>query len=205
MYNKPKNILAFTIVEATLSVAIVGVLLTASMTSLGAIAKARSVQAERRAAFALAQQLFCEIQQQYFQNPVTGAATFGPQVGQTRATFNDVDDYNGYSESPPALQNGTVLTDYTGWTRSVIVAYADPANPANTISSSNLKRFTVTVTSPSGKQYSLTGLRSSFGPYEYTPPIQTNFLTWVGVNLQLGSQPKNIWSGARPLNVTASQ
>jgi MSHA pilin protein MshD len=194
---------AFTIVEAVISVAIVGILMATSLTAMGQIARLRAVQVERRAALELGQQLLVEILAQYYQDP--GNATFGPATGMTRATFNGVDEYNGYSESPPTLKNGTVLSDFTGWTRSVVGTYANPANPSIVVASSTLKQVTVTVTSPSGKQYSLFALRSQYGPYESTPWTQMNYVTWVGVNLQAGSTPKTIRTAARPLSEFDSQ
>jgi MSHA pilin protein MshD len=194
---------AFTIIEAALSVAIVGVLLAVSLTTFAAIAKQRKVQMERRLGYELGQQLMSEVLQQYFQDPVS--PVFGPEPGETRATYDDVDDYNGLSETPPTRKDGTTLSDYSGWTRAVVVAYVDPLNPGNTIASSTLKCVTVTVTAPSGKQYVLVGYRSQYGLNEYTPPAVTNFLTWAGVDLQVGTTTKNVRTGARPLNVTASQ
>jgi type II secretory pathway pseudopilin PulG len=186
----------FTIMEAAISVAIVGILVASSMTAMGQIAKARTVQAEQRAAYELNHQLMIEILSQYFVDPGTNT---------TRATFNGVNDYNGYTESPPTRKDGTVLTDYSGWTRSVTVAYVDPNDPANAVSNSTLESISVTATAPSGKKYTLTGLRSQYGPYEYTPPSQTNIVTWVGVDLQAGGQVANIRTAARPLNETDSQ
>ncbi|HSV15467.1 MAG TPA: type II secretion system protein [Tepidisphaeraceae bacterium] len=194
---------AFTIIEAALSVAIVGVLLATSMTTFAAIAKQRKVQMERRLGYELGQQLMSEILQQYFQDPVS--PVFGPESGETRANYDDVDDYNGWTETPPARRDGTALSDYSGWTRAVAVAYVDPLNPGSTIGSSTLKRVTVTVTAPSGKQYALAGYRSQYGPYEYIPPAVTSYLTWAGVDLQVGTTTKNVRTGARPLNITASQ
>ena len=63
---------------------------------MGQIAKARIVQAQRRSAYELNLQLMTEILSQYFVDP--GSNT-------TRATFNGVNDYNGYTESPPARKN----------------------------------------------------------------------------------------------------
>ena len=182
--------------EAAISVAIVGILVASSMTAMGQIAKARIVQAEQRSAYELNHQLMIEILAQYFVDPGSN---------NTRATFNGVNDYNGYTESPPTRKDGTVLTDYSSWTRSVTVAYVDPNNPANALSNSTLESITVTATAPSGKKYTLTGLRSQYGQYEYTPPSQTNFVTWVGVDLQAGGQVANIRTAARPLNETDSQ
>jgi len=186
----------FTIMEAAISVAIVGILMASSLTAMGQIAKARRVQAERRSAYELNLQLMTEILSQYFVDP--GSNT-------TRATFNGVNDYNGYTESPPTRKDGTVLSDYSSWTRSVVVTYVNPNNPANALAGSTLQSITVTATAPSGKKYMLTGLRSQYGQYEYTPPSQTNFVTWVGVDLQAGGQVANIRTAARPLNETDSQ
>lgn len=173
----------FTIIEATLSVAIVGILLATSLTTFAGIAKSRRVVAERRIAYALGRQLMTEIQQQYFQDP-TGATTLGPDGAETRPTYNDVDDYNGFTETPPTNKSGKALSDYTGWTRSVVVNYVDPTAPTTTVASSTLKQIIVTVTAPGGKKYTLTALRSQYGPYEPTPLSQTNYLTWVGMDLQ---------------------
>jgi MSHA pilin protein MshD len=192
-------------IEAALSVAIVGVLMSIALTSFAAIAKQRRVQAERRDAYELGQQLMHEILSCYFQDP-GGSAVWGPESGETRATYDDVDDYDGYSETPPMRKDGTVLSDYTSWTRAVAVACVDPLNPGTTIASSTLKRVTVTVTAATtGKQYVLVGYRSQYGTYEYTPPTQTNFVTFVGVDVQAGTTTKTARTAARPGNITASQ
>jgi MSHA pilin protein MshD len=202
--KSPRSRIGFTIIEATISVAIVGILMATSLTSMGEIAKSRRIQSERRSGFELAQQLMTEIRSQYFQDP-GGSPVFGPEPGETRATFDDVDDYNGYTETPPALKTGTALTDFTGWTRSVVVCYVDPANPTTAIASSTLKQITVTVTSPGQKKYILTAWRSQYGAYESTPPTLATYVTWAGVDLNAGSTPRTIHTGARPLNETASQ
>jgi MSHA pilin protein MshD len=194
---------AFTIIEAVMSVAIVSILLATSLTAFAGIAKQRKVQVERRQAYSLAQQLMTEVLQQYFQDPI--APVWGPESGETRATFDDVDDYDGYTETNPTLKDGTALSDYNGWTRSVAVTYVDPLNPVNTIASSTLKRITVTVAAPSGKQYTLVGLRSQYGPYESTPPSQTNYVTWVGIDVQAETSTRTMRTGSRPLNVVTSQ
>jgi MSHA pilin protein MshD len=194
----------FTMIEAALSVAIVGVLMSIALTTFAGIAKQRRVQAERRAAYELGQQLMHEILSCYFQDP-GGSPLWGPESGETRATFDDVDDYDGYTETSPTRQDGTALSDYTNWKRSVAVAYVDPLNPGTTIASSTLKRVTVTVTATSGKQYVLVGYRSQYGTYEYTPPAQTNFVTFVGVDVQAGTTTKTARTAARPGNITASQ
>jgi len=194
----------FTMIEAAVSVAIVGVLLAASAGALVSIARIQRTQLERRGAYALGEQLMGEIIQQYFSDQ-SNPPVFGPQPGETRPVFDDVDDYNGYSASPPVQESGAAMPGYAGWTESVVVAYVDPNNPANTLSSSGLKRITVTITSPSGKQYTLVGLRSQFGPYEAQPLSQTNFVTGVSVTVQTSSSGTSVYNTAHPLNESTSQ
>lgn len=203
MANTRRTKRAFTLVEATLSIVIVGVLLVASTGTFGAIARARKIQVEGRLAYLLGQQLMTEIMQGYFQQQATNPI-FGPAPGLTRATFNYVDAYNGYSASPPTSQSGVILSDYAGWSESVAVSYVDP-NTLNTVSSSTLKQITVTVTAPSGKSYLLVGLRSKYGAYETVPTAQTNYITGVSISLQGASPAKTICTGAHPLNISTSQ
>lgn len=194
----------FTIVEAALSVAIVGVLLVASTATFSSIAKARKSQVESRLAYLLGQQLMAEVSQCYFQQQAT-TPVFGPQAGQTRSQFDYVDAYDGYTASPPVSKAGAALADYSGWTQAVSVAYVDPSHPNTTASSSTLKRIIVTITAPSGRQYSLTGLRSKYGPYEAQPSVQTTYITGVTVSV-LGASPSvTANTGAHPLNITTSQ
>ncbi len=117
-----------------------------------------------------------------------------------------MDDYDGYAETPPSQKDGTILTDFTGWSRSIGVNWVQVSD-ARTISSSDtgLKRITVTVTSPSGKQTMLSGLRSKFDSYEQTPIQATNYLLWAGVDLQVGSNGRTIHTAAHPMNETVTQ
>lgn len=76
----------------------------------------------------------------------------GPESGETRSTFDDVDDYNNYSESPPVDRNGQVLTDFSNYTRKVEVYYVYGAQTGDYETKinekSNFKKIVVTVTGP---------------------------------------------------------
>lgn len=136
----------------------------------------------------LAQQLMSEIVQSSYADPVSGSTTFGPESGEKRSSYNDVDDYNGWSESPPANRAGAVIPGFTGWTRSVQVSYVDPTTPTTVVSTDKgMKRIVVSVKSPSGKVQTLTALRSTSGVYQHVPSAQTTYTAWVGVTLQTGT------------------
>jgi MSHA pilin protein MshD len=197
----------FTLIESLISVLIVSSLLVASLGTFGAIARARQMQTDRTLAYGLADQLLGEIMQCYFKEP-GGGTTLGPEAGETRATYDDVDDYDGLTNTPPQLRDGTVLTEFAGWTRSVSVTCVRPDAPGAAINAADtqvLKRIVVTVKSPRGVSVTLSGLRSSDGPYEQTPAATTNYLTWTGVSARVGDLGKTTYGAGRPLNVQQSQ
>ena len=205
MNCKKAHFRAFSIIEAVLSVAIVGVLCVSSVAVFGTIGRTRFSQSESRLGTLLAQQLMTEIMQEPFQQagPTPG---FGPRSGQTRATFDAVDCYDGYTAGPPASGAGTALTDYAGWTQASKVVFVAPASPDTaTAATTTLKRITVTLTSPMGRSYALVGWRSKFGPYEATPSAVTTYVTGVTVSVQSAMPTKSVQTGAHPLNVITSQ
>ena len=74
---------------------------------------------------------------------------FGVEAGETtssKANYDDVDDFNGWSESPPQDRDGNSMTELTGWQRSVSLAWVNSAN-LSTVSAAEtgVKRITVTV------------------------------------------------------------
>lgn len=195
----------FSIIECVMSVVVVGVLTVASTAVFGTIARARLAQTESRLGTLLAQQLMAEVVQQPFQQPGTTPG-FGPRSGQTRATYDAVDCYNGYTAGPPVSIAGTALAGYTGWTQRVAVSFVSNASPmTDTNTTSTLKKITVTVTSPSGRPYVLVGWRSKFGAYEKPPSALTTYVTGVAVTVQAASPTKAVQTGAHPLNLVTSQ
>ena len=195
----------FSIIEAVLSVAIVAVLSVSSVAAFGAIARSRYSQSESRLGTLLAQQLMAEVMQEPFQQPGPTPG-FGPRGGQTRATFDAVDCYDGYVAGPPVSGANAVLTGYAGWTQKVKVTFVTPASPDTaTGATTTLKRITVTTIAPSGREYALVGWRSKFGPYEATPSTLTTYVTGVAVTVQGVSPTKAVQTGAHPLNIVTTQ
>src|SRR5690349_21464726 len=90
----------FAIIEATISTVIIAVLLVAAMRSATASNLTQYKAAERAVGRRLAQGLMSEILAQPYQEP-TDAVLFGPESSESttsRAAYDDVDDYNGYTE-----------------------------------------------------------------------------------------------------------
>jgi len=180
---------AFTLIEAVVSLAVVATMVVVALEMLGASAKVRVAQTEQSRATALARQLLCEIMQHGYTDPDFPGG-FGPGSTEDRTTFDDVDDFNGYSESPPCARSGALLPGYAGWTRRVDVAWANPSSPQDSSGSeTGLKRIVVTVTSPTDRVTALTALRSRNSGYDQMPPTDRTYVSWAGAAIQVGTDP----------------
>ena len=148
--HRPPAARAFTLAEAVVSTVIVAVMLLAAMNTLGAARIGESKIAQRYRGLHLARDLMAEILRQNYADPDDGVASFGlelKKVGDgSRALWDDVDDYDGWSASPPQLKDGTEMTDLDGWERSVEVEWMSPWNLSLGVGSNQgVKRITVTV------------------------------------------------------------
>lgn len=169
---------------------IASVMIVAAVNSIGVFSQANTVQKDQYRGSALARRLMTEIEQALYVDPAS-AGVLGPEAGETtgtRSAFNDVDDYTGWTETPPQNKDGTVIPGYTGWKRSVTVVWVDPNDPSSVqATESGMKRVTVSVTDPRGRVTTLVSLRGANGAYEKKPSTTTTYVSWVGVTLQLGT------------------
>ncbi|MCM2374806.1 hypothetical protein [Aporhodopirellula aestuarii] len=96
----------------------------------------------------LAQQLMTEILNTDYKDQGP-SPVFGLESGESevnRLDFDDVDDFNGWTKSPPQHRNGNPVANSTDWQRDVTVQWVDPSDPSTPSGSDqDLKRITVTV------------------------------------------------------------
>ena len=119
----------FTLIESIISILVVGVMFVSSMSVLSQSRLSRFIAADGMQGQLLAETLMSEILQQSYQEPVDVFNTLGLDVGEdplVRALWDDVDDYEGWTASPPQDKNGAALTGLSGWTRLVEVVYVKP-------------------------------------------------------------------------------
>jgi MSHA pilin protein MshD len=193
---------AFTLVEAVFSIVLVAVMMVAALQTVSASARMRSAGQEQTRGIDLARQLLSEIMQTRYEDP-SGIGVWGKESSELRANFDDVDDYDALSESPPVDRSGVAIPGFTGWTRAVQIKWAQWNLPGATDNTeSGLKRITVTVTSPTKKQFVVTGLRQKYGLYERpVPATQVTYTTWLGISLQVGTDSTNaVVSSVNPVN-----
>jgi MSHA pilin protein MshD len=87
-----------------------------------------------------------------------GTCSLGPDGSETRATFNDVDDYNGLSEAPKT-QTNTALAGYQGFRVNVLVACAGADLG---LVNAEAKRIDLTIGAPGNQSFTFSAYRVNF-------------------------------------------
>ena len=80
-------------------------------------------------------------------DPETEFATFGPETGETLAVYDDLDDFNGATYSPPISAERTVLNEFSAYSQQITVENVNASNFEQVVAnhSSNFVRVTVQV------------------------------------------------------------
>jgi type II secretory pathway pseudopilin PulG len=136
------------LIEVVASTMIVGMMAVAALNSLGAATKSSQSIGNRAIALGLADELMAEILQAAYADP-NQTPVFGRETGETaglRTSFDDVDDYDGYNQSPPKYRDGTTMPDRANWRHRVRVRRVLPADPTqNSGTDQGAKRIDVEI------------------------------------------------------------
>ena len=137
----------FTLIEAIISIVLVGALLVAVMNTVGASKTVEYTTLERSEGNLLAQSMMAEILNRSYEEP-DDTPVFGRETAEIvaqRDQWDDVDDYNGWSATPPERPDGTAIAS-SEWTRSVAVVRVNPDDLSQTSGSeTGAKKVTVTI------------------------------------------------------------
>lgn len=196
--SRPTNRQGLSLVEVVVSTLLVGLLLTASLVSVGAAARNSWATTESLDVAYLAQQLLEEIVILPFSDP-NQTPVFGSEVGEgigNRQEKDDIDDFSQWTESPPRESDGNIMLNYAGWTRTVKVLQGP-----NTSTDLNIE---VTVVAPSGRSKKLTAYRSKDGGSLQPQGVDQTLVTWIGVTLQTGTAA-GVSSGVSLVNHATDQ
>lgn len=136
-------------VEVAISSLIVGVMLVASLHVVGQSFMTQRMNADLTTAQFLAEGLLSEALQLNYMEPgqvSSGIARESGELATNRTNYDDVDDYHGYTESPPKSKDNVALTGFTGWQRTVTVEWVNHANLTQTSGTeTGVKRVTVQI------------------------------------------------------------
>lgn len=152
----------FTLVETVITISIVSIALLAISQALSfglqhssdGISQARTVN--------LAQSYFEEISAKRYAEgtPVGGVpacsstttpcGAIGPESGESRTSYDDVDDYDGLLDQPPKDSQDTVRTGYESYQVAIDVRYllSSEVSALGVDDTTDAKRVTVEVTPP---------------------------------------------------------
>jgi MSHA pilin protein MshD len=87
----------------------------------------------------------------------------GPETGESRVIYDDVDDFDGLDESPPQDSQGAILAGFTGFRQQVSVCYVANTDFDTCIGGPTMyKQVTVTVTGPEGRTTQLATVIAGF-------------------------------------------
>ena len=164
--NGPPRTPGFTLVEAVISIVLVGVLLVAAINTLGATAVSKRNIEHQALGYTLAADLMAEILSQAYEEP-DDAPDFGRESGESggsRIDWDDVDDYEGWSATPPETKDEAPLDGYDQWTRSVEVAFVNPTSLNDLGGNTGVKRITVTASFKGVPAAELVAIRTQAWP-----------------------------------------
>ena len=169
-----------TLVECAVSVMVIGGLLVAGLSAARSQVDMQASASDEARAALLAADMLAEIQAHHTGDPNNGliggliSGLFGTDVGENagdRTTFDDVDDYDGWTEMPPTEMNGSVIPGYSGWTRAVQVQPVLLSNPSMVSGSrTGLVRISVRVTTRTGRKFTFMCLRADAMQSQYLVP-----------------------------------
>jgi type II secretory pathway pseudopilin PulG len=188
----------FSLVEAMVSAGIVGVMLVASVNLLSSAARTRVADSNRRTSLLLAQQLMSEVISQPYKDGDLLNLLFGPELGEnSRADFDDVDDYSNYQEKPPKDHGGAVIAGFNDWKRKVKVTWVAPDTLDAALLDSGLVLVQVTAIDPRGVETSVYALRAERAVPADAPATGSTWAQWTDIDLQIGgATPRRIVTAA---------
>ena len=152
-----------TLIECVGASIIVAVIAVAAVRTAAGAATAQTLSSRRATAVMLAESLLAEIERKAYIDP-SNPTTLGRDAGESstdKATYDDVDDFNGWSESPPRDSKGNSIAGMTEWTRKVSVVWSDmgPLTPDRG-GDTGMKSVTVSVYYKSKLMCELQSLRA---------------------------------------------
>lgn len=190
------------LVEVIFATLIVGLMLVASLETVGAVFRTQQLNADRLTGPNLAMELMTEILAKPYEDPEVDRTDIGnteDESATTRADFDDVDDYHNWDELSVVNADGSSNTAFADWRRQVIVQWVDPSTGEPADQDLGLKRITVTAINSSGEETQLMAYRAKSGMLERAETPMTA-VTWVGARLQLGEDNTTASMGTNLIN-----
>lgn len=135
-----------TLVETVLSLLIIGGAYVALLNTVGSARTAYAASAQRQIGMVLAEDLMAEILAQTDYEEGNSIGTDSGESNGNRSLFDDIDDYDGWSQTPPVDRDGNAIAGAQGYTREVDVVWVGSMWASTTRAwDEGTKRITVTI------------------------------------------------------------
>ena len=151
----------FTLIEVVVTIIVVSIAAAALLGIFGNLIRTSADPVIQQQAVTISEAYMEEIRIKAFADPDNPAAeTGGAEGGESRASFDDVQDYNSLPDNQVRNQDNIAIAELSAYSVSVVVAAA----ALNTISaaSGDALRITVTVDHPAIDPVSLVGYRADY-------------------------------------------
>ncbi len=165
--TRPARRRGFSLVEVTIAVVLVGGVYLVALNLVGSSQVTQAAFADRQTAMQLCEELLAEALLLPYESSITPNA-LGPtssEAGGPRNTWNDFDDYDGWSANPPVDAAGNTRPGLSRFTRTASVAWVELDSPKTTSATRTpVKVITVSVSVGGKTLATLTGVRAASWP-----------------------------------------
>jgi prepilin-type N-terminal cleavage/methylation domain-containing protein len=154
----------FTLIEVLIAVILVGLAIASLVGANGAFTKANGAGTDLSTAEFLLEQIKELTVMLAVVDPVTGTTTFGPEAGETLATYDDLDDFDNKTFSPPIDARRNTLGNFASFSQQITVQNVNPSNFEQVVSdhSTSFVRVTVKIYQNSSEICSSSWLRARY-------------------------------------------
>ena len=154
----------FSLIEVLIAVLLVGLAIASLVAANGAFTKANGAGTDLSTAEFIIGQIRELTMLLPVIDPQTELATFGPESGETLAGYDDLDDFNGATFSPPINAERTPLTKLSAFYQQITVENVNASNFEDVVANHNSSfvRVTVSVYLNSRKISSASWLRARY-------------------------------------------
>ena len=135
----------FSLIEVLIAILLVGLAVASLVTANSAFTKANGAGTELSTAEFLIEQIRELSTLLPVVDPNTGVSTFGPETAETLADYDDLDDFDGASFSPPIDADRNTLNDFAAFSQQITVENVDASDFEQVVSDHGSYFVRVTV------------------------------------------------------------
>ena len=132
--SRPSTRSGFTLVEAAIATALIGIALAALLTALRSGTRTNEASRRLTQAVFLAQEIREWTLRLPFEDPEEPGEVPGSEEGDPQTAVDDLDDLMDVTFSPPRDAYGSAIIDMSGWSETITLTWRDSSNVAAAVS-----------------------------------------------------------------------